>query len=802
MDEQNYTPINGTSSSLDAPAKDPTSDASSTIFEAELRSFQQQATEGRTNGTEVGDRTEIKTIIETTDEDGNVKQEQVSLGNVTGVTGSRQSQAVAEAAVGKKSEVYDINPNNGVEVKPSDESNNTQYSLSASDFDLKNGATPFRSFAEYLGKRNGHLETISASSGSNSIEAKLNYRQALQSRANNNQGIGDFAKNIRDAKSAYYYAAINAGYGNYATESVLQSLADRGKALEENQATLFDVVKLAIGDTNNNATMSFLKNLIFGRDSSTVSAFAGTKLNEGEVTKESSKKLADGVGGTGILDKIFEKIYNAGETVAAGAAALKNVFSSGFEYLTSGKLTSIDAEKIITAASSVWQKVGTMFYRAIDDHIEMDNPVQAFKDSVMNLPPSPSVVIDPMHRLYSNHVVATTHVLNIIPGQLSWGGIAAREAGTSSYLLEKELNRFADGGTGVMTFDITSAVYKLLRASEDKDKRLGMFDPAPNQFQRVYNTLMAKVLGRLSPKTAVSMIIEDWNDGSILKQKGAANTDTKGALNLNGWGHFSIALGPNCTITETGSNSFTQDALSQSLEAIGTKLQETYRNMNSALGSAFANERKQTLKNIADRGRLGSFLLGEKVHMPRFWNTSDFNRSYTLSFRLESPYGDYESLVNYVYKPFITLLACSLPIQTSFYGASSPFCLRLDCPGMFTISEGFVSSIDFRRAPDVGTYNANGIATAIEVNMTIEDIDPWLSLPVGPMTFGTNINMQAWLDSLCGVSYQEIYTGGSLASRIEQTARFARMMPPSLKNSISNSFSEGVWKIFNLGNSR
>jgi hypothetical protein len=762
----------------------------------------QQRTEEK-NGSDVNDRTVVRAVVETTDENGEKTKEVVPV-SVSGLQGSRQTQAMLADAMGDKEGAETTLFGAPVEPKSDDSADTAEYSIKdlASNFNLKTGETPFRSFADYLGKRNGDLSLTKASSA-DGITAKLNYRQSLQHRASFNEGLMDIANNIRNAKSQYYYAAINAGYGNYATESVIQSLATQGKNLQDQQLTLFDVVKLAIGSTNNNATMSFLKDLIFAKgDKEVTNHFKDTKLNSSAVDSEAAKKLVDGVGGSGILDKIFGVLYKAGDAAAAGAAALKNIFTSGFEYLTSGKLTSLDASKIVSAATSVWQKVGTMFYRAIDDHIEMDNPVQAFKDSVMNLPPSPSVVIDPMHRLYSNHVVATTHVLNIIPGQLSWGGIAAREAGTSSYLLEKEINRFADGGTGVMTFDITSAVYKLLRASEDKDKRLGMFDPAPNQFQRVYNTLMAKVLGRLSPKTAVSMIIEDWNDGSTTRQKGAADTDTKGALNLNGWGHFSIALGPNCTITETGSNSFSQDALSQSLEAIGTKLKETYKNMNAALGSAFADKRKEYLENIANRGRLGSFLLGEKVHMPRFWNTSDFNRSYTLSFRLESPYGDYESIVNYVYKPFITLLACSLPIQTSFYGASSPFCLRLDCPGMFTISEGFVSSIDFRRAPDVGTYNANGIATAIEVNMTIEDIDPWLSLPVGPMTFGTNINMQAWLDSLCGVSYQEIYTGGSLASRIEQTARFARMMPPSLKNTVSNSFSEGVWKIFNLGNSR
>ena len=756
---------------------------------------------------------EIRTTVEEKDDKGEVTgTKTVVVGNTAnGVQNNKQAQMVANEAVGDKTSFGDLSspPAKNFDDKASNPSYGVNINgIIGSIYDLKNGATPFRSFYEHLARRDGDLSTPKESAQDlDAIKAKLNYKDALQRRASLNQGIMDIPNNIRTAKSQAYYAAINAGYGNYATEEVVRSIADRGKNLEKQQLTLYDAIKLAIGDTNNHATMSFIGSLIFGnpssKDTKVVEAFKDTKLNANAVQAESNTKIdSEKYLGQDTVEKVFGILSGIKNGAVTAATALKNIFSSGYEYMTSGKLSSLDAGKIVAAASRVWERVGTMFYRAIDDNIEFDNPVQAFKDSVMNLPPSPSVVIDPLHRLYSNHVVATTHVLNIIPGQLNWGGITAREAGTSSYLLEKELNRFAEGGTGVITLDITSAMYKLLRASEDKDKKLGMFSPAPNQFQRVYNTLMAKVLGRLSPKSAVSMIIEDWNDGSVLSQKGAADTDTKGALNLNGWGHFSIALGPNCTITETGSNSFSQDSLSQSLEAIGTKLKESYKTLTAALGSAFAEGRKETLGKLADRGRLGGFLMGDKVHMPRFWNTSDFNRSYTLSFRLESPYGDYESLVNYVYKPFITLLACSLPIQTSFYGAASPFCLRLDCPGMFTISEGFVSSIDFRRAPDVGTYNANGIASAIEVNITVEDIDPWLSLPVGPMSFSTNINMQAWLDSLCGVSYQEIYTGGSLASRIEQTARFARMMGPSLKNSVSNSFSEGVWKIFNLGNTR
>jgi len=175
------------------------------------------------------------------------------------------------------------------------------------------------------------------------------------------------------------------------------------------------------------------------------------------------------------------------------------------------------------------------------------------------------------------------------------------------------------------------------------------------------------------------------------------------------------------------------------------------------------------------------------------------SRSYTLSFRLESPYGNYQSLIEYVYKPFLALLACSLPIQTSFYGATTPFVLRCDCPGMFSISEGYVSTIDFRRAPDQNTYTANGLASAIEVNMSITDIDPYLSLPTGPAGYAANINMAAWLDSLCGVGYQEIYSGGSMASKLKTMAGFTKLMPSAFKGSAESYASRKAWSLFSAG---
>jgi len=378
-------------------------------------------------------------------------------------------------------------------------------------------------------------------------------------------------------------------------------------------------------------------------------------------------------------------------------------------------------------------------------------------------------------------------VLNIIPGNLWYGGFTARQAKTSSYQIEKELDDFEAGRTGTFVFDVDSAMYKMVKYSADENKRMGWFDPTPMQFQRVYSTLMAKVLGRLSNKPVLAMSIDD-----VMKPEEG--------LNMGGWGHISLALGPNCTITETASNSFGSGKLENAIEGLKSSANEIYKQMASTVGTAFSDRMKQR----ASRGffantPVAAVVGNASMHWPKFWESSDMSRSYTLSFRLESPYGNYQSLVEYVYKPFLALLALSLPIQTSFYGATTPFVIRCDCPGMFSISEGYVSSIDFRRAPDQNTYNASGLATAIEVNLSISDIDPYLALPVGPSSFANNVNMASWLDSLCGVGYQEIYSGGSAASKLKTMANFAKLMPNAAGGSLATIASKKAWSFFSAG---
>ena len=684
------------------------------------------------------------------------------------------------------------------------------------DMEAPYGSSPYRSMAEYLTKRayiDDPRKTL----------PKANYQMRLQWTSDTNQGIGDFARNLRISDNWQFYAFVNAGYGQIANHKVFEQVQKEMKLDSHGYGTqsglgyilarfvgasglgggFAEEAKALGGKIANTNTGKVLAGLLTGEtsDDSILSTFKDSRslLEGGQTMLEGIFKDASNLKAnvekkinsiTSFLsDKIQEYFNKSVDAVGQIGAAIQE----GFSVTDLKNLGMETLDKMIKFTGSMLTKAVSLFRRVFDINqadIATNSPTAMYKSYVMNTPPTASTVIDPMHRLYNNHVIATTHVLNIIPGNLWYGGFKAREAKASSYQLEKELEAFEKGDTGMFVFDTDSAVYKMIKYSADHNKRLGWFDPTPMQFQMVYASLMAKVLSRISNKPAVTMVIDDlMKDG-----------DGLGQLNMGGWGHLAIALGPNCTITENASNSFEGGQLENMTEGLKSQINEKFKQFSSMLGTAFSDKwQKRAQRMFGADSPIGAVVGNSTMHWPKFWSSSDMSRSYTLSFRLESPYGNYQSLIEYVYKPFLALLACSLPIQTSFYGATTPFVLRCDCPGMFSISEGYVSSLDFRRAPDQNTYTANGLASAIEVNMSITDIDPYLALPTGPAGYSANINMAAWLDSLCGVGYQEIYSGGSMSAKLKTMAQFAKMMPSATRNSIENVASKKSWSMTTLG---
>jgi len=654
------------------------------------------------------------------------------------------------------------------------------------------GSSPYRSLSEYLHGRSTFTQETPVQA------SEVNYALNLQWKADTNQGVMDFARNLRSADNWKFYAAMNAGYGQIANYDVFSAI-ERDMALKHdwgavNVNSIGGILRLVLGATDQAGGLGAETKALLEKGSGAVETIKKLANGVYDYAEKNDTNLASAIFGKAANDiwdaakERFEKIKDKVTGIADSGEAFFDSLKEGFSIdMSMGKSV---ADALIHATGTVLNKAVSLFRRVFDineQDIANGSPSAMYRQYVMNVPPTASMVIDPMHRMYNNHVIATTHVLNIIPGNLWYGGFTAREAKTSSYQIEKELQDFEAGRTGTFVFDTDSAIYKMIKYSGDENKRMGWFDPAPMQFQRVYSSLMAKVLGRISNKPVMAMTLQDV-------------TKPSEGLYMGGWGHFSIALGPNCTITETASNSFGSGKLESAVEGLKQSANELYKQFSSGVGTAFGDKAKKAINRAfgAD-SPISAVASNATMHWPKFWETSDMSRSYTLSFRLESPYGNYQSLIEYVYKPFLALLAMSLPIQTSFYGATTPFVIRCDCPGMFSISEGYVSSIDFRRAPDQNTYNASGLATAIEVNLSITDIDPYLALPIGPASFASNINMATWLDSLCGVGYQEIYSGGNAASKFKTMANFAKLMPNSARGATENLVSKKAWSFFTAG---
>ena len=395
------------------------------------------------------------------------------------------------------------------------------------------------------------------------------------------------------------------------------------------------------------------------------------------------------------------------------------------------------------------------------------------RSRIMGMPPALLNAVDPMARAYTNNVVATQHVMTIVPGIFDYTGISnAYKNGFTASSISEEMNAFLNGTAQTLVFDGRSAIRQLMESLDDKNRRLANFSPRIGAFLRVYNTLMGRFIARLSPTPTVAMMVSGYGD------KDSAEFNKK--LITTGWGGLEFAINSNTTVSETASNTWGQGA---------------FEGMMSSYEGVF-NKGKNFIEGLTGSSFTDFFNAKTSItNFPKHWEGSTFSKSYTLSFRLECPYGNTDHLLEYVYKPFIALLAMSLPVFKNENAFTSPFIIRVDCPGFFTIDAGAVTSLDIRRGIDENSWSGQGMATSLEVTMTIMDMYEAMALPVGPQSFFNDFPMQAYIDNIAGMNYKEIYTGGSMSSAFRTYTSYARSLPDVVKQSVMAKASEKTWKL-------
>lgn len=220
------------------------------------------------------------------------------------------------------------------------------------------------------------------------------------------------------------------------------------------------------------------------------------------------------------------------------------------------------------------------------------------------------------------------------------------------------------------------------------------------------------------------------------------------------------------SISESANNDYTESSLVQKANDMSTASREikTILGVNSDIKDFDSSDASSMMEQMTGSGgifsrvgsALGRVVNGSQLLYPEIWADSKFDKSYTINFKFYSPYGDKESIFKYVYVPFISLLALSLPRQDAMLGYGQPFVLRLSSPGWFESSMGVVTSIQFTKGGNDNLWTIDNLPQEIEVNLNIKDLYPTLAATKKPGMLAYNLGLASFLDTMAGIRTDQL----------------------------------------------
>ena len=154
----------------------------------------------------------------------------------------------------------------------------------------------------------------------------------------------------------------------------------------------------------------------------------------------------------------------------------------------------------------------------------------------------------------------------------------------------------------------------------------------------------------------------------------------------------------------------------------------------------YKNNMEQLVKNVGTNETLRrtlsslitgstSVITGANLIFPEIWESSYYNRDFSLEITLATPYGDRESVFLEILVPLMHLLALVLPRQASVNSYSAPFLVRCTVPGFFSCDMGIVTDMTITKGGSSGdSWTRDGLPTEVTVNLQIKDLYNALSM--------------------------------------------------------------------------
>lgn len=197
----------------------------------------------------------------------------------------------------------------------------------------------------------------------------------------------------------------------------------------------------------------------------------------------------------------------------------------------------------------------------------------------------------------------------------------------------------------------------------------------------------------------------------------------------------------NGSIGESFSNSSSPNPIESTFNSMASKSRNISNILSSASSIPIVGD---VLKLAADAGAqilssasfgianpLLALAYGVNVTMPKVWESSSASlprASYKI--KLISPYGNAYSQLFNIYLPLAMILAGSLPRSTGNSSYTSPFMCQLFDRGRVNIQLGMIDSVSITRGTSNLGFTRNGHANAIDIDLSIANMDEVISVDV------------------------------------------------------------------------
>lgn len=186
---------------------------------------------------------------------------------------------------------------------------------------------------------------------------------------------------------------------------------------------------------------------------------------------------------------------------------------------------------------------------------------------------------------------------------------------------------------------------------------------------------------------------------------------------------------------------------------------------------------------------------GMGVEYPNLWGDASYSKSVSFNFNFVSPYGDPLSIYQYVYMPFLALCAFAMPRQAASNGYVSPFYVRADIPGLFTVDLGMISSINWTKGGDSNLWTKDGLPRAISGQITIDELYPYMPMTKRLSFLSANPSMLVWLDNMAGMSL--LYSSDSDDSLNTYFKNLVNRVNGLGGGSSDKDSLDGLWNVYN-----